>query len=43
MNDRWRGLFLGEKNFWLRSGFDLEEQVGVRKLVLFGYLWECKV
>jgi len=40
--DRLGGLFLG-RNFWLSSFFIFEEHVGVRKLVLFGYLCECKV
>ncbi len=41
--DRLGGLFLRGGNFWLNSCLIFGEQVGVRKLVLSGYLWECKV
>ncbi len=40
--DRLGGLFLG-RNFWLNSFLIFEEHVGVKKLVLSGYLCECKV
>jgi hypothetical protein len=41
--DRLRGLFLGRAIFWLSTFLIFEEHVGVRKLVLSGYLCECKV
>ncbi len=40
--DRWRSCFL-RGNFWLSGCLIFEEHVGVRKLVLSGYLCECKV
>jgi len=38
----WGSVF-GGRNFWLSGCLILEEHVGVRKLGLSGYLWECKV